>query len=293
MKFLLAIGGKEYSQPTLDIGSRIVRSFGAGLSIVYVGRKPKQIYDSGVQLAMDSLAKWEIYHPGVDVLQWAFEYLKESGFLKTDLSAADFDPKNLVGSGSRFRMVLPGSYGNDIDLILREGEIIDELRQELNKDEYFMTIIGGSKKRNMAHNLIQYLPTSIFVVQNYKRDITYKLLLLVDDSEATKRAIRFGATIAKQQKLFINMLTVSKKEGTNVGYERAAEEAGKLLKAQGVDFEQHTRIGDPVDTFIEFAGDDNILVMGASSQSPLKKFFMGSKPIKTLQRANTPILIVR
>ena len=194
MKFLLAIGGKEYSQPTLDIGSRIARSFDAGLSVVYVGRKTKQIYDSGVQLAMDSLAKWEIYHPGVDVLQWAFEYLKESGFLETDPSAADFDPKNLVGSGSRFRMVLPGSYGNDIDLILREGEIIDELRQELNEDEYFMTIIGGSKKRNMAHNLIQYLPTSIFVVQNYKRDITYKLLLLVDDSEATKRAIRFGAT---------------------------------------------------------------------------------------------------
>ena len=189
MKFLLAIGSKEYSEPTLQIGSQIAKSFDAHLGIVYVGSKPRQIYESRVSLARDSLARWEIYHPGVEVLHWAFDYLRKSGYLE-EKDENGFHPENIVEEASRFRLVLPGSYGRDVSLILREGDIIEELRKECGQDSYTLSIIGGSKGRRMAHNLLQYIPTSMFVAKDVDQKKKYKLLLCVDDSKATKRAVR-------------------------------------------------------------------------------------------------------
>lgn len=293
MKFLLAISSKEYSEPTLKIGSMVARAFKAHLSVIYVGEKPKEMFAGRVHLSRDTLAKWEIYHPGVEVLRWAFQYLQKTGYLPTDDERYEFDPANMVEEADRFRVVLPGPYGKTVALILREGDIINELRREAIKDEYILSIIGGSKKRRMAHNIIQYIPTSIFVVKNADAERDYKLLLLVDDSKATKRAVRLGATIAKSQGMFVNTLTVSKRKRFGPGYKGAAKSAANHLKKQGVDFEQHFLVGDPVSMFVDFAGEDHIIVMGVSGQSPIKKFFVGSKPIKTLDKAQCPILIIK
>ena len=121
----------------------------------------------------------------------------------------------------------------------------------------------------------------------------YRLLLLVDDSKATKRAVRFGATIAANQGMEVDTLTVSKSENFGPGYSRAAKAAGRFLKSKGIPHKQHFLTGDPVDTFVEFANETHLMVMGASSKSPLRKFFLGSKPIKTLEKAAFPILIVK
>ncbi len=292
MKFLLAVGSKEYSEPTLNIGSRIAKAFEADLSVVYVGPKPKEMFAGRVNLALDSMVKWEIYHPGIDVLRWAFDYLNSSGYLESE-QINGFNPENIVQENDRIRMVLQGSYGRKVDLILREGETIDELRREAQTEVYNLTIIGGSQKRSMAHDLIQYIPTSIFVVKSFDTNRDYRLLLLVDDSEATKRAVRFGATIAANQGMAVDTLTVSKTDHFGHGYSRAAKAAGRFLKSKGIPHEQHFLTGDPVGTFVEFAGETHLMVMGASSKSPLKKYFMGSKPIKTLEMARAPILIVK
>ena len=292
MKFLLAIGSKEYSEPTLQIGSQIAKSFDVHLSIVYVGPKPRQIYESRVNLARDSLARWQIYHPGVEVLRWAFDYLRDSGYLE-EKEENGFHPENMVEKANRFRLVLPGSYGRDVSLILREGDIIEELRKECGQDDYTLTIIGGSKGRRMAHNLLQYIPTSMFVAKNVDLKKKYKLLLCVDDSDATKRAVRFGATIAANLDMSVDILTVSKTTHFGAGYSRAAKAAARDLKSDNISHDQKFVTGDPVKTFVEYAGDDHIIVMGDSGQSALKKFFAGSKPIRTLEKAVGPILVVR
>lgn len=293
MKFLLGIGGTEFSEPTLNIGSRIARSFDADLSIVYVGTKPKQMFEDRVHLARDALAKWEIYHPGVEVLKWAYGHLQKSGYLAKEEGADYFRPENMVEERGRFRMVLPAASGREVSLILREGKIVRELRRETTAGDYTLTVIGGSRGRRMAHDLLQYIPTSIFVLKNMDRKRDYKILLCVDDSAATKRAVRFGATIAGNLEMFVNTLTVSKTTRFGPGYTRAANTAARYLKSKDIPFEQHFVTGDPVKMFVDHAGENHILVMGDSGTSPLKKFFVGSKPITTLDKANCPILVVR
>ncbi len=75
MKFLIAIGSKEYSEPTLELGMRVAKAFNAGVTIVYVGEKISAFSTSEVQLAQENLENWELDRQGVDVLEWAYEYL--------------------------------------------------------------------------------------------------------------------------------------------------------------------------------------------------------------------------
>jgi nucleotide-binding universal stress UspA family protein len=294
MKFLVAVGSREYSKSTLRLGAQIAQTFGASVSVVYVGSKPREIIADQIELTRGNLSKWQIYHPGVDVLHWAFKEIQKICPEGSELRKLNFDPANLIEEEDRFRLALPGGSTCNVELLLREGEIISELRDELQSHKYDLAIIGGSQKnRRMAHDLIQYLPSSVFVIQNLDLRRNYRVLLLVDDSEATKRSVQLGATIARQMGYPIRTLTVSKTRRFGPGYMGAAEHARELLEKEGLEVEQFFLTGDPVKTFVDFAGENHIVVMGASGKNAFKKLFMGSKPIQTLKRVRGPMLIVR
>jgi len=294
MKFLLAISSSQYSGPTLRVGALIAQAFNAELNVVYVGPQMKAIHEGPIDLTRGNLAAWNIHHPGIEVLEWAFQELKKICPADHTLKKAEFNPENIKEEHNRFKVILPSANGCNVQLTLREGELIKELREELQLDDYALTIIGGSQgKRRMAHDLIQYLPSSVFVARGVNLKKKYKLLLLVDDSEATKRSVRFGAAIAKTEQWEVRTLTVSKNSRFGSGYKGAAKKAKAYLEKNGIPVEQFFLTGDPVTTFVDFAGDDHIIIMGASTANPLKKLLMGSKPIKTLDRSSTPILIVK
>jgi len=178
-------------------------------------------------------------------------------------------------------------------LILRNGEIISELRDEVQSHQYDVTIIGGSKKRRMAHDLIQYIDSSIFIVNNYNPDQSYKILLAVDDSMATSKAVQYGARVAQAFDIDVDILTISKIESFGEGYKNAANRAAKFLRRCGIQHQNIYKVGNPSDVIKEIAGDNHIIVMGTSTRSPLKKFFKGSKPLKVMENCQCPILIVK
>ena len=104
MKFLIAIKNiSDESKNILEIGCKIAEGFSADLTICYVGIKSKALIEGDVNLARLSMAEWNIYHPGLEVLEWAFNILKENGFSPK----TEFDVGNLVEENGRIRMVLP------------------------------------------------------------------------------------------------------------------------------------------------------------------------------------------
>ena len=96
MKFLIAIGSKDYSSPTLELGMRVAKAFNAAVDIVYVGEKISAFSTSEVKLAQENLDNWEIDRKGVDVLQWAYEYLVENKYIRSDPENSDFNTDKLV-----------------------------------------------------------------------------------------------------------------------------------------------------------------------------------------------------
>ncbi len=294
MKILIAVSNKEYSGPTLRVGIRVAQAFKASTTIVDVGEKVSEFNTKVVGLSQERLESWNFDRPGVDVLEWAFEFLAEKKFIEPTEIDAGFPKNTLVDTGgNRSEVYLKGTICEDVNLILRNGEIISELRDEVAGHQYDVTIIGGSKKRRMAHDLIQYIDSSIFIVNQFDPDKLYKILLAVDDSKGTRKAVKYGARVAQAFNIDVDILTISKTEHFGEGYKNAAERAAKFIRRCGIKYKNIYKVGDPSEVIKEVAGNNHIIVMGTSTRNPLKKFFKGSKPLKVMENCQCPILIVK
>jgi len=294
MKILIAVSSKEYSGPTLDVGMNIARALKASTTIVDVGQKISEFSSKDVSLANELMESWDLDRPGVDVLEWAYTYLAENKFIESQTIEAGFPKTLLVESGSnRAEVYLKGSVVENLNLILRNGDIIEELRDEVQTYNYDVAIIGGSGKRSMAHDLIQYIDSSIFIVNNFNVKQDYRILLAVDNSPGTAKAVKYGIRVAQAFGIDVDLVTISKDEYFGEGYKNASARAEKLMRRSGVAAETLFKVGEPVKTIVEIAGNNHIIIMGASSQSPIAKFFMGSKPLNVIEACNCPVLIVK
>jgi len=294
LKFLTAVSSIEYSKPTLKMGALIASVFDASHGVVYVGERASGFHGSSVNMTRQNLDNWNIIHPGLEVLEWALEEIKKMSPENQDLAKIKFNPDHVHEEDGRVRVILPNDKGSRIELILREGELVDQLRREIQLEDYNLAIIGGSQnKRHLAHSIIQYIPCSIFVLQKFNPRKHYKLLLLVDDSAATRKSVEYGALIAKKLGWPVRTLTVSKTKRFGEGYQGAADLTKAYFQSKDIEVEQFFLTGDPVRTFVEFAGDNHFIIMGASTLNPVKQLLFGSKPIKTLEQTDVPILIVR
>ena len=294
MKILIAVSSKEFSGPTLDVGMNIARALKASTTIVDVGQKISEFSSKDVSLANELMESWDLDRPGVDVLEWAYTYLAENKFIESQTIEAGFPKTLLVESGSnRAEVYLKGSVVENLNLILRNGDIIEELRDEVQTYNYDVAIIGGSGKRSMAHDLIQYIDSSIFIVNNFNVKQDYRILLAVDNSPGTAKAVKYGIRVAQAFGIDVDLVTISKDEYFGEGYKNASARAEKLMRRSGVAAETLFKVGEPVKTIVEIAGNNHIIIMGASSQSPIAKFFMGSKPLNVIEACNCPVLIVK
>ena len=176
---------------------------------------------------------------------------------------------------------------------MRNGDIIEELRDEVHTYNYDLTIIGGSGKRSMAHDLIQYIDSSIFIVNNFNLKQDYRILVAVNDSSGTAKAVKYGVRVAQAFGIDVDLVTISRDNHFGEGYKNASARAAKLMRRSGVAAETLFKVGEPVNTIVEIAGNNHIIIMGASTQSPIAKFFMGSKPLNVIEACNCPVLIVK
>lgn len=294
MKILIAVSSKEYSGPTLDVGMNIARALKASTTIVDVGQKISEFSSKDVSLANELMESWDLDRPGVDVLEWAYTYLAENKFIESQTIEAGFPKNLLVESGSnRAEVYLKGFVVENLNLILRNGDIIEELRDEVQTYNYDVAIIGGSGKRSMAHDLIQYIDSSIFIVNNFNVKQDYRILLAVDDSSGTAKAVKYGVRVAQAFGIDVDLVTISRDNHFGEGYKNASARAAKLMRRSGVAAETLFKVGEPVNTIVEIAGNNHIIIMGASTQSPIAKFFIGSKPLNVIEACNCPVLIVK
>ncbi|MAP84705.1 MAG: hypothetical protein CMF83_03120 [Candidatus Marinimicrobia bacterium] len=294
MKFLIAVGSQEYSGPTLRVGMEVAAAFNASVTVVKVGPRISEHSASHVKLAQERMGEWDFDRPGVEVLEWAFNFLAKNHYITPTTVETGFPKNTLIDTGNnRAEVYLQGTTGSDVHLILRSGDTIAELRDEVFRGDFDVTIIGGSQKRRMAHDLIQYLDSSIFIVNQYDQNKSYKLLVAVDDSPHTEKAVKFGVRVSQAFDIKVELITVSKTGSFREGYRNAAENAEKLMRRMGIDYETHLLTGDLIEIIKRLAGDNHIIVMGSSTKNPLVKFFTGSKPLKVMKDCQCPILIVK
>ncbi len=294
MKILIAISSKEYSGPTLDVGMNISRALNASTTIVDVGEKINELSTKDVSIVNELMDTWNINRPGMDVLEWAYYYLIQNNFINEENKEGSFRDFILdETSSNRTEIHLEGAKIKNINLILRNGDIIAELRDEVKTHNYDLTIIGGSSKRNLAHDFIQYIESSILIVNNFNLKKIYRILIAVDDSMKTQKAIKYGVRVAQAFKIEITLLTVSRDGHLGQSYEYAIKRAKKMLRRCNIRSKSLIEKGNTVKKIIDVAKNNHIIIMGASRQSPLAKFFSGSKPLNVIEQSECPVLIVK
>ena len=294
MKILIAIGSKHYSEPTLNLGMKVAEAFNAKTTIIDVGKKVSEFSSQLVELAQDQMESWDFDPPGVDVLEWAFNYLSENSLIDAKQIETGFPKNRLIDDGEDRKLVyLSGTVCEDVNLILRHGEIITELREEVQFGKYDVTIVGKSQKRNMSHDLIQYINSSILVVNKYDDENFKRVLLPVDNFSGSMKAAKYAIRVALSYDVGIDILNVlDENKSKNAGSSNVSKII-KLIRRSGVDHKYIKEDGDPVEKIIEKSNNDKIIVMRASNMSPIKRYFRGSKPLSVMNSCNVPILIVK
>ena len=294
MRILIAIGSKHYSEPTLNLGMKVAEAFKAKTTIIDVGKKVSEFSSQLVELAQDQMESWDFEPPGVDVLEWAFNYLSENSLIDAKQIETGFQKNRLIDDGEDRKLVyLSGTVCEDVNLILRHGEIITELREEVQFGKYDVTIVGKSQKRNMSHDLIQYINSSILVVNKYDDENFNRVLLPVDNFPGSMKAAKYAIRVALSYDVGIDILNVLDENKSKNEDSSNVSKIIKLIRRSGVDHKYIKEDGDPVEKIIEKSNNDKIIVMRASNMSPIKRYFRGSKPLSVMNSCNVPILIVK
>ena len=294
MKILIAIGSKDFSTPTLRLGMKVAQAFHAKATIIDVGEKISEFSSHLVELAQDQMESWDFDPPGVDVLEWAFNYLSDNKLIDSKQIETGFPKNRLIDDGEDRKLVyLSGTVCDDVNLILRNGDIISELREEVQFGKYDVTIIGRSGKRNMSHDLLQYINSSVLIVNNYQNEKFDKILLPLNDSSGMMKVAKYAIRVALALKVSIEILTVTNKKDSDVVNRSKIDKLIKLIRRSGVVHFHKIEEGDIVEKIVKRAGKDKIIVMKASSMSPIQRFFKGSIPLSVMNECDVPILIVK
>ncbi len=293
MKILIAIGGKEFSKPTLDLGMKIANSFKSSTTIAYVGKKISQFSEKDVSVVHQNLDDRQLYRPGIRTLEWAYDFLISKKYIE-ETDTNKFDDYLLVDEeNSRMKVLLKEQYSDNIDLIMRTGEIIEQLKDEVEANKHDITIIGGGGNKGIHNKLIQFIDSAVFVVKNYSVSKKYKILLPVNDSKGSEKAIDTAINFAKSYKLTVEIVAVYENK-------KSHEKTDKLLLRTKNKFLKNkinasTKIleGSTVNAIVDHAKDDSIIILGVSPKNPIMKYFFGSKPISIAQKCNCPVLITK
>ena len=293
MKILIAIGGREYSKPTLDLGMKIANSFKSSTTIAYVGKKISQFSEKDVSVVHQNLDERELYRPGIRTLEWAYDFLISKEYIQEKV-ANKFDDYLLVDEeNSRMKVLLKGQQSDKIDLIMRTGEIIEQLKNEVETNNHDITIIGGGGNTGIHQKLIQFIDSSVFVVKNYSVKKKYKILLPVNDSKGSDMAIETAINFAKSYKLNVEIVSVPEGKKTIDQVENILQKTKEKFSKNKIKTSTKLIVGTPVNSIVNYAKDNSIIILGVSPKNSIMKYFFGSKPLSIAQKCNCPVLITK
>lgn len=290
VRFLVCVGGGEESAETLGFAVRLVKALRGDVAILYVARPVSQAVRDEVQLSQRKLSEWEADLPGIEFIRYARDLLKAEGLLRLDSEGVPSVRHAFrVNVGGAREVHVYGTYGENVRFRIREGEIAEEIRRETRANAYDLLIIGAGTNRRLQHKLAQFVEISTLFVKNVNPR-PYRFLVCTGGEPAGVALAEFTARAAQALGMGVTVLSVDDLRQTRADAERWVAEVARIFEAQGVDTRAVVRRGRIVRTIVETAGEDHVIVIGRSNEPEIKKFFLGSRPIKVIQEARCPVL---
>jgi len=197
--------------------------------------------------------------------------------------------------------------GIEVDDRIVEYEDPAETILRVAKDEKYDLVVMGNRGEteaevsslgSVAEKVSRHAECPVFIVKQ-KTKIS-KILVAIDGSENSKKALEHAVQLAQKHKAKITLLNVG--EAKLFGFKpEVAKDIGEHIlsdaatKVKEVRFNKQLEFGNPAETIIEVAkkGNYDIIVVGSRGVSSVKRFFLGSVSDDVSHHAQCSVLIVR
>jgi nucleotide-binding universal stress UspA family protein len=300
LKFLMCTDGEEYAEAAIRFGGGLAKKLNADVSVLHV--RPPISSSDRVQLttARKKLGEWNLEIPGVEYLTRAKEILTDVGLTKVFPEEKKVSRAFREGVDGATELHLVGSRGENVRLRLREGHPVDEILEEAKVGDYDLIIVSsrghqegfaGHFVGSTALRVSDLAPCSVLIAKNIREENNF--LLCTDGSELSEKAEIAGAEMARVLGGKVTILSVAEEEARREEAVRLIRRAEMILAQMGIEAEPLVRVGRPSEEIIDEAEDHDIVVMGSSGSSAVKKFFLGSVPLKVIEYGKCPVLVVR
>lgn len=137
-----------------------------------------------------------------------------------------------------------------------------------------------------------------------------KVLVPVDGSETSKKALEMAVSVAKTAKASLTILEVIEEFGPLPGYYEAApagkdrvkwisehrfEKVHPILEHEKVEWDRRVVEGYAADKIVELAeeGKYDMIVMGSRGLSPFGRFLLGSVSDRVVHHAHCSVMVVK
>ncbi len=301
MRIIIYHDESELSVAALRTGARLASRLGQPFTVITArpGTDPiEQQPHYGEDLERQ---QWESLPPGLNLLAQALLEMESMGFVEPlDKITPQEEPDGERGFNVQTK------DGHALRFTVHFSDPFDAIESEIYTQEegqYTLLVIADPGKKgihrmftsNLAHRACLDLMTSVLAVKGEHLD--EPVYLCADGSSSARRAYPvlnwmlpalpggfrvIGVTLTQAEKVL--------KETC----EQCAKRARAWLDAEGKDTEVLIREGeDPAQTIIDEAGEDAIIVMGASMRSDLSKRLMGSVSMSILENSKSTVLLAK
>lgn len=298
MNILLCTDGEEYAESAIRFGGKLAKGLNADVGVLHV-RPPVSSADR-VQLmaTRKRLGEWDIEIPGVDYLTRAKEILAGAGLADT----ATGKREELVfreGALGATELHLVGLTGKNVRLRLREGNPFDQILEEAQAGDYDLIIMGSRGHKGISRYFVgstalrvaDLAPCPVLIAKNIQDDADF--LHCTDGSDLAEKAGVFGVRLARAIGASVTILSVDETGTLRKEAEERTRKAVMIFSKMGLSSRVLVRSGRASEVIIDEAKDHNIVVMGASGSSAVRRFFLGSVPLKVIEYGECPVLIFR
>lgn len=292
--------GEEDAERAVRLGGYFARGLDANVTVLHVSSDISPLNQASLQKTRKPLNDWISDVPGVATLDRAGKILAKMGLAQSKPSPTKterFTFREASDGGLELHRV--GRGKKRVRFKLREGETADEILSEAQQGKYDLVITGARSHAGTAPYFVgstalrtaEFSPCSTLFAKNIKQP--HDFLVCTDGSKHSETAELFSAKIAQTISAKVTVLSVAlDEEDRELAWNRVRR-AEMVLNQLGIEATIKVLVGRPSEVIIHEAKEHDIVVMGASGSSAVRRFFLGSVPLKVIEYGECPVLLVR
>ncbi len=300
MKILMCTDGQPFAEEAIRFGGEFAHKLDADVTVLFVRPKASGRDSIHRTTARKKMGEWDLDIPGVGYLKRAKEILAEAGLVSL-LPEGEARVRHTFRESAEggVELHLIGRRTERVRLKLREGESAEEILTEAGQGHYDLILAGSRGHQGFASYFIgstalritEFAPCSVLIAKNIRKG--HNFLICTDGSGLAEKAELFGAQIAQALNARVTILSVASEEAEVKAAQEQVRRAEMILAQLGIQAKIKVRVGRPSEVIIDEAKDHDIVVMGASGSSAVRRFFLGSVPLKVIEYGACPVLLVR